>query len=604
MSRIVSDRSLAVILSLQLALTLLLSSGAPAQPRDPALEKARQEARSEDRAKRERGMRALVAAGEAGRMLLRPLLARQIDREIKQLRGFMKSGAGRKLRRLAATRLKEARKEALAAIYDRSVYPDENHGKVGQPIIDEKVGRVHALYYTPVDALRAKITSLDRLLRDLALTYRYAKQAGRVAVPKEFPDLKAAVAWLNRTADVQSVDASSTRSRREDDVKKALGQVEVEASPGEIKVVLLLNEYRRMMGRHPVSPHLELMRAARKHSQEMEDLGYFSHTSPTPEYRTPSMRAAREGYGGNCSENIARAGSPEGAHKGWYNSSGHHRNMLGRHRVIGLGRSKGGGFWTQMFGSGGLPGTEKAGGIKNWATYLRRAKVIPTHDLASHRDLAAWCRKHGLYRAMEREARLVLERRPDDEETRRLLGEVRDGERWLHPADQASRKLPSLPEKIKALAQQLKDRDPYVRMRTCRSLAALFDPGAEPWLIRALKDDHPDVRIEACLGLMTGIGQRVESVLKGRLKDKHPEVRHFAAAALYRRGNAVGIRGLLKDAVDGEPDVRASAGEALRFIGHQDFGYVWSAEKADRASAVARAVEWFKSQVDGLDIPK
>jgi len=606
MSRIVSDRSLAILLELQLALTLLLGPGAPAQPRDPVLEKARQEARSEDRAKRERGMGALVAAGEAGQMLLRPLLARRLEREIEQLRGFFKSGAGKKLRRLAAARLKEARKEALAAIYDRSVYPDENHGKVGQPTVVEKVGRVDALYHPPVDALRSEIQSLDRLLQDLALTYRYVPRAGRVAVPPDFPDLKACVAWLNRTADIPSLDASSTRTRREEEVKKALRQVEEEASPGEVKVVLLLNDYRRMMGRHPLSPHLNLMRAARKHSQEMQDLGYFSHTSPTPEYRTPSMRAAREGYGGSCSENIARAGSPEGAHKGWYNSSGHHRNMLGGHRVIGLGRSKGGGLWTQMFGSGGIPGTgtEKTAGIKNWAAYLRRAETIPAHDLASHRDLAVWCRKHGLYRAMEREAGLVLERRPDDEETRRLVGEVRDGDRWLHPVQQATSSLPGLPEKIKALARLIKDRDPYVRMRTCRSLAALFDPGAEAWLIRALKDEHPDVRIEACLGLMVGIGKRVESALKGRLKDKNPEVRHFAAGALYRRGNAAGIRDLLKDAVDGTPDERASAGEAMRFIAHQDFGYAWGADKADRASAVARAVKWFKSQVDGLDIPK
>ena len=51
-------------------------------------------------------------------------------------------------------------------------------------------------------------------------------------------------------------------------------------------------------------------------------------------------------------ENIAFGyPSAESVHLGWYNSSGHHRNMvLGSYYQIGVGRS--GTYWTQNFGMG------------------------------------------------------------------------------------------------------------------------------------------------------------------------------------------------------------------------------------------------------------
>ncbi|MBN2491686.1 MAG: HEAT repeat domain-containing protein, partial [Planctomycetes bacterium] len=515
---------------------------AAAQPLDPALEKARQEARSEDRGKRRAAMEALLGADEEGKALLRPILARRIENELRALRAFGRSPAGKALRQTAATRLEAARKEALAVIYDRSIYPEENHGIVGQPIVDEKVGKVRALWERPARTLRAEFPALDALLADLELNFALLPRTGGIELPPDLPDLEACLALADRAVDMPSIDTGSTRSRREEQVREAIRQVEAEATPGEIKVVELLNDYRRMMGRLPLAPHLLLMRAARKHSQEMEDLNYFSHTSPTPELRTPSMRAAREGYGGSCAENIARAGSPEGAHEGWYNSSGHHRNMLGQHRVIGLGRSKGGGFWTQMLGSGGLPSGAKTPEAPDWLTYVKRAAAIPARDLDSQLALAEWCRGHGLLRAAERACALVLEQRPDDPQARKILGEVQGDGRWVHAAEAPTAENESPAARIKALEPGLKHDDPYHRLRAVRALAQLFEPAAEPLVIRALDDDHPDVRIEALLGLMAGIGPRVESSLKGRLRDKNPRVRHFAAAALYRRGDAAGVR--------------------------------------------------------------
>jgi hypothetical protein len=72
------------------------------------------------------------------------------------------------------------------------------------------------------------------------------------------------------------------------------------------------------------------MKCCRKHSQEMNRLGYFSHTSPTKGRESPGKRAALEGYKGGVGENIFTGmGSAGAAFTAWFHSSGHHRNMLG-----------------------------------------------------------------------------------------------------------------------------------------------------------------------------------------------------------------------------------------------------------------------------------
>ncbi len=93
---------------------------------------------------------------------------------------------------------------------------------------------------------------------------------------------------------------------------------------------------------------LKLAAAARDHSRDMKRLKFFSHTSPVPGKRSFFDRAKRFGVRAS-SENIY-TGRADGliAHTGWFHSPGHHRNMLGRHTRIGVGRS--GVYFTQMFG--------------------------------------------------------------------------------------------------------------------------------------------------------------------------------------------------------------------------------------------------------------
>ncbi len=116
----------------------------------------------------------------------------------------------------------------------------------------------------------------------------------------------------------------------------------------EARCVLDLNLTRNLLGLAPVQIDLALTAAARSHSADMERLNFFSHDSPVPGKTTPWDRARLAGTFAS-GENIAM-GTIDGAvaNEMWWHSPGHHRNMLGDHTRVGLGRS--GKHWTELFG--------------------------------------------------------------------------------------------------------------------------------------------------------------------------------------------------------------------------------------------------------------
>lgn len=120
--------------------------------------------------------------------------------------------------------------------------------------------------------------------------------------------------------------------------------------PEEAKCVLSLNLTRVLLGLDPLLVDLQLTAAGRDHSRDMKELDFFSHESPVPGKKSFVDRAAN--FGANASgENIA-AGYATGpdVNLGWFHSPGHHKNMLGGHKTVGVGRY--GKHWTQLFGRG------------------------------------------------------------------------------------------------------------------------------------------------------------------------------------------------------------------------------------------------------------
>jgi uncharacterized YkwD family protein len=116
------------------------------------------------------------------------------------------------------------------------------------------------------------------------------------------------------------------------------------------KVVELTNQEREKNGLPALKPDSEVMDVAQKKSRDMAKNGYFSHTSPT--YGSPFEMLRESGVDfTTAAENIAEGQqSPDAVVDGWMNSSGHRKNIMNKDVThIGIGYSKDGNYWTQMF---------------------------------------------------------------------------------------------------------------------------------------------------------------------------------------------------------------------------------------------------------------
>jgi uncharacterized protein YkwD len=118
--------------------------------------------------------------------------------------------------------------------------------------------------------------------------------------------------------------------------------------PEEVRCIQQCNLIRCMLGLSAVRIDLQLCAASRAHSEDMDRLNFFDHSSPITGKTSPWDRAKLAGTSASA-ENIAR-GQRDGsaANQAWWYSPGHHKNMLGNHLRIGLGRHDV--TWTEMFG--------------------------------------------------------------------------------------------------------------------------------------------------------------------------------------------------------------------------------------------------------------
>jgi uncharacterized protein YkwD len=121
----------------------------------------------------------------------------------------------------------------------------------------------------------------------------------------------------------------------------------------EDEVVRLTNAERAEEGCEALRIDDRLRTAAREHSTDMAERGYFDHESPEGTSPWDRMRAA--GYDAPGGENIAMGyPSPEAVVDAWMDSRGHRENILNcRFEAIGVGvhfGSERGPWWTQDFG--------------------------------------------------------------------------------------------------------------------------------------------------------------------------------------------------------------------------------------------------------------
>lgn len=114
----------------------------------------------------------------------------------------------------------------------------------------------------------------------------------------------------------------------------------------------LLNSDRMRYGLPPLTLSPELSRLARIKSEEMRDLHYFSHTSPT--YGDVRQMLTTFGYPyQGAVENIAHHATVEKSQAALISSPGHRRNMLSKaytHVGIGIALDQNGHVYlTQIF---------------------------------------------------------------------------------------------------------------------------------------------------------------------------------------------------------------------------------------------------------------
>ncbi|MBI4575149.1 MAG: hypothetical protein HY722_02685 [Planctomycetes bacterium] len=255
-------------------------------------------------------------------------------------------------RPVLASQVVARRKEAMDFIMDPARYPEEDHGAVAQPEVDRLVGRLRDVYERPHvyleaehAAYRERLGAARAVLEECRETLRKAGSA-----TGDLPDMGTLAA---STDGALQMDRYPTSKAEVDLIREGVAILKenvgrkTSEDAEERACVLATNRYRLMFGLKALRSDERLVQGARKHSDDMRVRQYFDHISR--DGRGPADRCAAEGapYTG---ENIAMGyETGDSAFEGWYNSSGHHRNILTRlHGTIGVGRS--GLYWTQDFG--------------------------------------------------------------------------------------------------------------------------------------------------------------------------------------------------------------------------------------------------------------
>jgi uncharacterized protein YkwD len=326
----------------------------------------------------------IISRGEWNRRRNAEAITKLRDRQATIVRHLHESQLVRSLDRMRAIRaeLDKARTYALDLIFDEVKYFYPYRDRMGEyaPVQMEVDKRVEAVrkVWDDKTRLRAKPDSgIAAMLKDFDESAKQLRGFGAepAAPEKEVEDLRR---YFDRDLDVRSyfVDAADLALQeynqgvlRENEKRKSV------ADEAERKQVEITNEYRVMFGRRALLIADKLVLSARAHCDDMSRGGFFDHFNQKLLNMKPGEKVPKQACGCSsdalipgcthgpdariraqgyefvaCSENIEEgSGDPEGAHKGWIHSSGHHRNILQTAwKDMGTGRV--GKYWDQNYG--------------------------------------------------------------------------------------------------------------------------------------------------------------------------------------------------------------------------------------------------------------
>ena len=366
--------------------------------------------------KRIHALEALLSMGDKGKKVVREVLKHFKKHLPNKLREATRRREFMLALRTLESELKKRREYALSWIKD----PEKFKKGKGIAEMQKRVRRIKEIWKKPEVFVCQRVPYIEIILEAGFDASRYA----RAIEEKEYENIGTKILnKLREYINIKEMGISDSQKKWNKDVAFwNRNKAPISANEDEYKLMELINNYRLMMGFRILEMDERLIRCARDHSQEMEDLNYFSHTSPKEAHKTFVLRAKLKGYSSPICENIAVAKGPEGAFIGWFNSAGHHRNMLSsRATAMGVGRSRKGNKgmykWTMNFGSGDSLRNKRIKDL-NLIYLSKRRKVKSAED---HLKLAKWCLSVGLIKEMCFECREALKLNIHLEEARKLL---------------------------------------------------------------------------------------------------------------------------------------------------------------------------------------
>lgn len=187
---------------------------------------------------------------------------------------------------------------------------------------------------------------LEEALRVGDFRYSIRKNRGEIAA-KPHQDLGVADPDGDATDEEKSIADSIRMAQANQSVLADNEQIKDEIPRAEYEGIFEVNEWRIAAGLNALLIDPKLCEAARDHSKDMADLGFFAHDSPVKGKKTPWDRAQKFATTASA-ENIAINNSPADSNMAWFYSPGHHKNMFStKHTHIGLGIH--GRHYTQLF---------------------------------------------------------------------------------------------------------------------------------------------------------------------------------------------------------------------------------------------------------------
>lgn len=319
--------------------------------RDVTAFQARFRAAKGDPDERRRLVEEAVARGPAAAEAVLGVIERELGPQVRRYHELFYRQAVQLAGKKAKTTPLEEVAALRAVVLGLQQRPDFS-GDLIRRTADPAMQRLRELLLIAPDDVRASLPAIPRereKLSDLGgLWERCLRSLWEAAPREERPDESPSFEKFLLGEEMLAVGLAAPMPPLTRDVLAANARLAGRIDEQEARAVTALNLTRMLLGLSPVALDLRLCAAARDHSNDMKTLGFFSHESPVPGKTSPWDRAKLFGTTASA-ENIA-AGYPDGnaVNEGWFHSPGHHKNMLGNHKRVGVGRV--GTHYTQMFG--------------------------------------------------------------------------------------------------------------------------------------------------------------------------------------------------------------------------------------------------------------